>query len=206
MLLRRLSTLLVLFCLLLTSAVRSQPELAAAGCLDIGNVSDSILDILYIQADRLWHAGQYTKIVPIYRLITRLDPQDEEAWACGAWILISGIAPTKKGASRKQCEEKGIEILKEGIRSNPDTYRLYWELGWVYYSWQKYEDALSLFDKSIQYDHPFYVETTRAHTLAKLGRYKEAVRQWEQVKEKYPHMKDVAEKFISQFKDAQDAP
>ena len=177
--------------------VYAQPEVVAAECLDISSLGNPILDLFYLRIDSLWHEGKYEQVFPLFYLITRLDPGDMEAWASGSWMLVQCIAPTKTGAKEKEkYVEKGIAFLKEGISHVPDDYRLHWELGWLYYQRKEYKLALDSIDKSIAYEHPFYVETTRAHVLTKLGRREDALAQWIKVRDKYPDRKDVAERFI----------
>ncbi|MGB9641806.1 MAG: tetratricopeptide repeat protein, partial [Candidatus Ratteibacteria bacterium] len=89
-----------------------------------------------------------------------------------------------------------MEFLKEGLSHNPDSYRLYWEIGWIYYIGGEFENAITYLDKAIQYEHPAYVENTRAHVLEKLGRIDDAIKQWQEIRKKFPEMRFVAERFI----------
>ncbi|HPP67030.1 MAG TPA: hypothetical protein PKX05_03845 [bacterium] len=176
--------------------LNAQPEKVAIQLVDITNHLNPVINIINMQIDRLWHAGKYENIFPFFYLITRLDPHDEEAWSTGGWFLINCIASTKPDSEETIWKTRGIEFLKEGLAHNPDTYRLYWELGWTYYQWNMLDVAIEYIDKAIMYQHPAYVENTRAHILEKLGRMDEAINQWKQIKEKFPEMRFVAEGFI----------
>lgn len=174
----------------------SQPELIAVQLLDITNHKNPVVNIINTRIDWLWHTGKYENIFPLFHLISRIDPEDEENWATGGWFLINCIAPAKKGSEIKKTKLKGIDFLKEGLGYNIETYRLYWEIAWVYYLWGDYEEALNYLDNAIKYEHPSYVENTRAHTLEKMGRIEEAIKQWKAIRTKFPEMRFVAERFI----------
>lgn len=174
----------------------SQPEIVAIQLLDISNHTEPVINIINLRIDWLWHTGKYEKIFPLFYLISRLDPQDEENWATGGWFLINCIAPAKDSNEKKETKQKGIEFLKEGLSHNPDSYRLYWEIAWIYFIWGNLEESLSYLDEAIKYEHPSYVENTRAHVLEKLGRIDDAIKQWKEVKNKFPEMRFVAERFI----------
>lgn len=176
--------------------VIAQPEVIALQILDITDQLDPVVNIINLRIDKLWHSGKYEKIFPLFYLITRLDPEDEEAWANGGWFLINCLAPGKPSYESKKLKMKGIEFLKEGLKYNSNTYRLYWEIAWVYYQWGNLEIAIKYLDEAVNYEHPFYVENTRAHVLEKLGRIDDAIIQWKQIKNKFPEMKPVAERFI----------
>ncbi|MCX7706160.1 MAG: CDC27 family protein [bacterium] len=174
----------------------SQPEIIAIQLLDINNHTNPVVNIINTRIDWLWHTGKYEKIFPLFYLISRIDPEDEENWATGGWFLINCIAPTKKGDEVRLTKLKGVDFLKEGLTYNIESYRLYWEIAWVYYLWGDYEKALKYLDSAIKYEHPSYVENTRAHTLEKLGRIDDAIKQWKQIRIKFPEMRFVAERFI----------
>ncbi|HOQ82028.1 MAG TPA: hypothetical protein PLL89_03095 [bacterium] len=174
----------------------AQPEMVAFRLMDITDQMDPVINIINLPIDKLWHQGRYEEIFPLFYLITRLDPYDEEAWSTGGWFLINCIAPAKPISEKKKWQIKGIEFLKEGLKYNDNTYRLYWELAWIYYQWGELETAIEYLDNAINFEHPAYVENTRAHVLEKLGRINDAIIQWKQIKEKFPEMRLVAERFI----------
>ena len=187
---------IILFILLVSVPVFCQPENVALQCIDTSNLAGPVLNILTLRIEEYWHTGQYNKIFPLFFLITRLDPGDDEAWATGGWFLMNGMAPLKLGKERERLKEKGVSFLKEGLGHVSDSYRLYWELAWVYYQRGELETSLGYLDDSVKYEHPSYVENTRAHVLAKLGRTNDALVQWKEIRRKYPEMRLVAERFI----------
>jgi len=191
---RKIRYFLIVFFLPLIA--HTQPEQVAVQLLDITNQRDPVINIINLKIDQLWHSGRYEKIFPLFHLVVRLDPEDQEAWATGGWFLIYCIAPMKRFPDNEKIKQKGMEFLKEGLSHNPNSYRLYWELGWIYYISGEFENAIAYLDKAIQYEHPAYVENTRAHALEKLGRIDDAIKQWQEIKKKFPEMRYVAERFI----------
>ena len=189
-------TKLFFFFLILPLGVCAQPEQVAIQLLDITNQREPVINIINLKIDQLWHSGRYEKIFPLFHLVVRLDPLDEEAWATGGWFLIYCVAPMTGFPESEKIKQKGIEFLKEGLTHNFDSYRLYWELAWIYYARGEFGNAVAYLDKAIQYEHPAYVENTRAHALEKLGRIDEAIKQWQEIRKKFPEMRFVAERFI----------
>ncbi len=187
----------IIFLLFLFSSVSlAQPEIIAIQLLDITNHIDPVINIINTRIDWLWHTGKYEKIFPLFHLVSRLDPEDKENWATGGWFLINCIAPSKPSPESRKIKLKGLDFLKEGLSFNRDDYRLYWEIAWVYYLWGDLETALKYLDDAIKYEHPSYVENTRAHALEKLGRIDEAIKQWKEIRKKFPEMRFVADRFI----------
>lgn len=173
-------------------------EESMSGFFDISNFAAPVCDLLAGKMDALWHEGRYDDIFPYIFLLTRLDNKDVQSWALGGWFLIYALGPGKKGKENYYFE-KGVSFLKEGITNVPDSYRLYWELGWTYSRKNMPEKALGELDESIKYPHPFYVENTRAHVLMDLGRNEEALKQWQEILKKYPEGKNIAETFIKKI-------
>jgi hypothetical protein len=64
---------------------------------------------------------------PLLDLSTTLDPHLLPAYHFGG-IFLSDSAP--RGAGRP---DLGAELVERGIRANPDEWRLYYDLGFIYY-------------------------------------------------------------------------
>lgn len=67
--------------------------------------------------------------LPMYRLMTWLDPQFIEGWTTGAMVVARDRSPG--GTSR------AMEFLNEGLRANPDSVDLMTELGYMIYTRRK---------------------------------------------------------------------
>ena len=98
-------------------------------------------------------AGDYKLLAPLLELTTALDPKLTVAYQFGANFL--GPRPPNGGGQ----PDKAIALLEYGIRNNPDDWKLYYELGFVYYYMQPkdYAHAAEAFARGTKVPeaHPF---------------------------------------------------
>jgi hypothetical protein len=100
------------------------------------------------------HAGarHYALLAPLLEISTALDPHLTVAYEFGANFL----APKPpNGAGEPQ---RAIELEQYGIHNNPDDWRLYYNLGFIYYmELQDYTKAAEAFVRGSQVPsaHPF---------------------------------------------------
>jgi tetratricopeptide (TPR) repeat protein len=86
--------------------------------------------------------GKYTLLAPLLELTTALDPQLIVAYEYGSNFL----APPPPGGAGMP--ERAIELTEFGIRNNPDNWRLYYDLGFIYYQNLKdYKKAAEAFQR-----------------------------------------------------------
>ncbi|MGB9643250.1 MAG: hypothetical protein ACPL3Q_08660, partial [Candidatus Ratteibacteria bacterium] len=97
--------------IILPLVVYAQPEQVAIQLLDLTNQRDPVINIINLKIDQLWHSGRYEKIFPLFHLVVRLDPEDQEAWATGGWFLIYCVAPMKRFPDSEKIKQKGMEFL-----------------------------------------------------------------------------------------------
>ncbi len=77
----------------------------------------------------------WIKLEESYEIITSLQPQTTHYWDTGAWHLHTNAAvyynehqdlpPFRKKSMRQLYHKKGSEFLEEGVRQNPDNWRLH---------------------------------------------------------------------------------
>jgi tetratricopeptide (TPR) repeat protein len=72
---------------------------------------------------------QMRQLVPLLEIITELDPHHIAAYRFGAFFL-QYIDP-----------EKAIGFTERGIRNNPNEWRLYQDLGFIYWRLGRYREA-----------------------------------------------------------------
>lgn len=100
------------------------------------------------------HAGaqQYQLLAPLLEITTALDPHLTIAYEFGANFL----APQPpNGAGMPQ---RAVQLAEYGIRNNPGDWRLYYDLGFIYYMELKdYRSAADAFARGAQVPnaHPF---------------------------------------------------
>jgi tetratricopeptide (TPR) repeat protein len=97
--------------------------------------------VQYFGRKRLEKDVRLDLLGPLLRITTELDPHLLIAYRFGA-IFLSAKPP--EGAGHP---EKAIELLQRGIVANPDYWRLWQDLGFVYY-WdlKDYAHAVKAFD------------------------------------------------------------
>lgn len=74
-------------------------------------------------------------LYPLLDNTTSLDPQFLTAYSYGA-IVLPAIDP-----------EQAIKITEKGINNNPDEWRLYQHLGYIYWKLKNYEKAAETYEK-----------------------------------------------------------
>lgn len=97
-------------------------------------------------------ASHYHLLAPLLAITTTLDPHLVVAYQFGANFL-SPKPPNGAGMP-----DKAIELVEYGIRNNPDDWKLYYELGFVYYMDMKdYGRAAEAFERGskVPNAHPF---------------------------------------------------
>jgi len=98
------------------------------------------------------NAQSYNLLYPLLDITTHLDPQLVVAYQFGASFLAP---PPPNGAGQP---DRAIQLMEYGIQQNPDNWKLYYELGFVYYmNLHDYKKAAEAFERGskIPNAHPF---------------------------------------------------
>ena len=100
----------------------------------LGGFRGVVSEVLWIRATTLQEEGRYLELVQLADWITALDPRAAEAWVFNAWNLSYNVpAMLPDHHSRLNWVRAGISLLADkAIPANPETPRLYRELGWLY--------------------------------------------------------------------------
>ncbi len=77
-------------------------------------------------------------LYPLLDNATDLDPHFTAAYAYGA-VILPAID-----------EEKAIAIAKKGIENNPNEWRLYQHLGYIYWKLKRYDESADIYAKGAQ--------------------------------------------------------
>jgi tetratricopeptide (TPR) repeat protein len=97
-------------------------------------------------------AQSYDLLAPLLEITTHLDPHLVVAYEFGASFLAP---PPPDGAGQP---ERAIPLMEYGIQNNPDNWKLYYDLGFVYYiNLKDYKKAAAAFARGAQVPnaHPF---------------------------------------------------
>ncbi len=98
------------------------------------------------------HELTYNELAPLLEITTALDPQMLPAYEFGA----SFLAPAPPNGAGDPA--RAIGLMDYGISHNPDNWRLYYDLGFVYYTELKdYKKASEVFARGAEVPnaHPF---------------------------------------------------
>lgn len=109
--------------------VRS-PELMKVATLEYGTLAADIYwtrAVQYYGAKRLGHDTNLESLWPLLDVATTLDPNLLPAYRFGATFLSQ---PEPRGAGRP---DLAVKLLQRGLKANPEYWRLYQDLGNVYY-------------------------------------------------------------------------
>lgn len=126
--------------------------------------------------------GRFELLWPLLNITTQLDPHFIPAYQYGA-AFLTGKPPYGAGMV-----DKAIQLLEYGIRSNPDDWRLYEDLGFIYYSDLKdYQKAAEIFLRGSKRPnaHPF-LAVLAAQAAEHGGEAKTAQLLWSAIYESTP--------------------
>ena len=94
----------------------------------------------------------YNELAPLLEITTTLDPHMIPAYQFGASFLAP---PPPNGAGEPA---RAIQLMRYGIQNNPDNWKLYYDLGFIYYTELKdYKKAGAVFElgSKVPNAHPF---------------------------------------------------
>ena len=119
-------------------------------------------------------AKSYNLLYPLLDITTHLDPQLVAAYQLGASFLAP---PPPNGAGQP---ERAIQLMEYGVQNNPNDWKLYYDLGFVYYmNLKDYRKAADAFDRGSKVPdaHPF-VRLLAAQMAEHAGEFDTARMMW----------------------------
>ncbi|HYE66300.1 MAG TPA: tetratricopeptide repeat protein [Pyrinomonadaceae bacterium] len=97
-------------------------------------------------------------LAPLLETTTTLDPQFLQAYEYGA-VVLPAIDP-----------EAAIRLTRQGIAANPETWRLYQHLGYIYWQQGRYQEAAQVYREGAQVPGaPAWMEAMAARMEAEGG-------------------------------------
>lgn len=141
------------------------------------------------------HRGDsdYNLLWPLLNITTQLDPHLIPAYQFGSTFLANR-PPHGAGLP-----ERAIELVQFGIRSNPNDWHLYYDLGFIHYDQKDYLAAADAFDRGsrVPNAHPF-LKIMAAECAQHGGEIRTAQMLWTSVYEtsKDPHIRKNAENHL----------
>jgi tetratricopeptide (TPR) repeat protein len=120
------------------------------------------------------HEMTYNELAPLLEITTTLDPHLLPAYELGA----SFLAPHPPNGAGQP--DRAIQLMEYGIARNPDNWRLYYDLAFIYYTeLNDYRKASEIFDRGsrVPNAHPF-MKLMAAQTAEHAGDYRTARMLW----------------------------
>jgi len=133
----------------------SSPKILKRASLGFGGLMACIYwtrAVQYFGHRHFLHSHTYHQLAPLLEITAALDPHLIPAYEFGA----SFLAPAPPDGAGEPV--RAVELMKYGIQHNPDNWRLYYDLGFVYYTELKdYKRAGAVFDlgSRVPNAHPF---------------------------------------------------
>ncbi|MBL1149108.1 MAG: tetratricopeptide repeat protein [Armatimonadetes bacterium] len=136
-----------------------------------------VAGILWVKTDEYFHNGQFDAVVPLVRLVTWLDPRQEEVYATGAWHIAYNFTDEQNRSDRRYIP-LALRLLQEGVQYNQNHYRLFHETGWLYYHKidDDYDKAVKWFEQSVSKPGVLkYLRSILASAYQRDGRIEDAL-------------------------------
>ena len=122
---------------------------------------------------------EWIKLEQSYEVITTLQPQTIHYWETGAWHMHTNasvyyrekrdLRPFRQRALQKEYIKKGSDFLEEGVRQNPDSWKLHNTLARIWSDHHKYPDL----DRAIHhYDDTLACDSLPEYKRALLKRFR----------------------------------
>lgn len=117
------------------AAVRTLPPNEALTTAGLSIFRGVAVNVLWYRMNRLKEEGSFYEINQISNWLVTLQPRYPHVWSFMAWNMEYNISvATHTPEERWDWVNKGIRLLRErGIPNNPNSIRLYRELGWVFF-------------------------------------------------------------------------
>lgn len=130
--------------------------------------------VQYFGHRHLLRSKSFNELAPLLEITTALDPQMMPPYQFGSTFL----APKPpNGAGDPQ---RAIRLMQYGIQNNPDNWRLYYDLGFIYYTELKdFSNAADAFERGSRVPdaHPF-LKVLAANTAQHAEEYATARLLW----------------------------
>jgi tetratricopeptide (TPR) repeat protein len=97
--------------------------------------------VQYFGGHHYRQANSYNLLYPLLDITTTLDPHLLVAYQFGS-IFLSQKPPDGAGQP-----DKAVELVERGIRANPNDWKLYYNLGFIYYDMKAYKQASEVFTR-----------------------------------------------------------
>ncbi|MCX6367728.1 MAG: hypothetical protein NTX57_13625 [Armatimonadetes bacterium] len=144
--------------------------------IQVAGMISGVVDKLWETNDTYFHDGDYVRCISLCRICVEVDPNFDEAYSSGGYLLWS----LGENASAEA-------FLEYGTRRSKKPGPLNSEMGQQLFRTKNYAAALPYFQKAIKLGGvEVTTYTTLGHCYTRLNRFEDAVEAWKQVVAKFP--------------------
>ena len=179
--------------LTLTRSVTDQLSQGALLAL-LGGLRAVVANYFWIQMENAFEEQQWYKVKSDVELATALQPRSVLFWDMGSWQLAWNASVSKlqniavKSAAQRTLDarfwiEEGRKLLQRGVENNPESYDLWYKLGFL--EEQRRGDYIAAahdYEEALKRPHTLdYLERFVGYDLERGGAYAEAYQWWRQL-------------------------
>ena len=163
-----------------TVSLWGSPALAqtktAAESAQLAGLEYRVVDRVWANVDGYFHEGDYNRVVALCRIATQSDPDFDEAYSCGAWILWSmGDKPAANA------------YLADGVARAKDKWKASYTIGESLMVRREYKNALPHLQAATKHKNaPVIVWKQLAHAYDRTGNLPKSLSTWEHIVQKFP--------------------
>jgi len=150
--------------------------------VSLGGLRTLVATVLNLRAQEYFEGQKWTQLTDTFGTIVQLAPFTEYYWDIGAWHMAYNAAAWHQHSSpapelRRRAEwrnwiERGVDFLEEGLRHNPDDWRLWNNLGRIHSDPNKildFEAAAEAYASAVATgDAPSFVARAEARARARI--------------------------------------
>jgi hypothetical protein len=136
--------------------IKEADPMVAVVTVALGGFRGILADMLWMRSSRMQQEGRYFELAQLSSWITSLEPRMPQVWAFQAWNMSYNISVLHKTSEERwRWVRNGFELLRDdGLRHNPQSAPLYWELGWIF----QHKVGMDLDDKHNTYKRNWALE------------------------------------------------
>ena len=160
----------------------------------LGGLRAVVANYFWIQMENAFENQQWYKVKSMVDLSTTLQPRSTLFWDMGSWELAWNASVSKlenievKSAAQRTLDsrfwiEEGRKLLQRGVENNPDSYDLWYKLGFL--EEQRRHDYLAAahdYEEALKHPHTLtYLERFVGYDLERGGDFPGAYQWWRQL-------------------------
>ena len=113
--------------------LENAPPFLAFTTVALGGFRGLISNFLWIRAGELQDQERYFEMVQLSDWISKLEPHFATVWTHQAWNMAFNISvKCKDFDERWRWVQRGMQLLREGLKYNPGDVQIYKELSWFF--------------------------------------------------------------------------